>query len=212
MSNYVLVHGWNSTGEVWNKVSSLLQQHKHQVFCPTLSDIAKSTLQDHISEVSHLIMSEKLKNVILVGHSYAGLVITGVANKLPEELSHLVYVDAALPGNGQSLLDVLKAGKSSLNLLDATKAQEYLGNYLVAEHIKLSSNHLTFDVEKIKKIPKTYVLCTASSVFNITKLIFDKANKASKDENWTTYKLNSSHRAMVDCPDELADILLTSAL
>lgn len=209
MSNYVLVHGWNSTGETWSKVSSLLQQHKNKVFCPTLSYIGNSTLQDHVSEISQLITKEKLKDVILVGHSYAGLVITGVADKLPKELSHLVYVDAALPENGESLLDILKAGKSTLNLLDATKAQEYLKDYIACKDIKLSYDRLTFDAEKIKKIPKTYILCTASLVFNVTKPIFDKVTKVSKDENWTTYKLNSSHKAMVDCPDELADILLT---
>lgn len=109
MSCYVLVHGGKNTGEVWDKVVPLLQQHKNKVFCPTLSSPYKSTLQDHIDEVCLLIRDNGLDKVILVGHSYAGMVIIGVADNIPEKLSRLIYVDAAVPESGQSLFDILDA-------------------------------------------------------------------------------------------------------
>lgn len=67
------------------------------------------TLQDHIREVCNLITDKDLEKVILVGHSYAGMVITGVASTLPEKLSHLIYVDTAVPESEQSLFDILNA-------------------------------------------------------------------------------------------------------
>lgn len=104
MSTYVLVHGGKKTGEIWDKVVPLLKQHGHKVFCPTLSDPYNHTLQDHIREICDLITDKILDKVILVGHSYAGMVITGVADTLSENLSRLIYVDAAVPKRGQSLL------------------------------------------------------------------------------------------------------------
>ena len=193
---YVLVHGGKNTGEVWNKVAPFLQRHKRKVFCPTLSNPYKSTLQDDIDEVCLLIRDNGLDKVILVGHSYAGMVITGVADNIPEKLSHLIYVDAAVPENGQSLFDILNA--------TGHDAQKYYG----IEPLKPFTDPLTFNAEKIKRMLKSYILCTESEFIKVSRPMFDKFKKAHKDDNWSTYEINSSHHVMVNHPKELVKILL----
>lgn len=196
MSTYVFVHGGKKTGEIWDKVVPLLQQHGHKVFCPTLTDPYTHTLQDHIKEVCHLITDKGLDKVILVGHSYAGMVITGAADTLPEKLSHLIYVDAAVPKSGQSLFDILNA--------TGHDAQTYYG----IEPLKPFTDSLTFEAEKIKKITKAYILCTESEFIKVSKPTFDKLKAASPDKNWATYEIKSHHPVMVEHPKELSEILL----
>ncbi|MEA2051462.1 MAG: alpha/beta hydrolase [Euryarchaeota archaeon] len=96
MANYVLVHGGEATGQIWNQVAPLLQEHGHYVFCPTLSNPENSGLSDHISEVCSLIENEHINNVILVGHSYGGMVITGIADRMPEKIDRSIYVDSVV--------------------------------------------------------------------------------------------------------------------
>lgn len=196
MPVYVLVHGGRLTGEVWDKVAPLLQEKGCRVFCPTLSDPEENTLQDHIDEVCDLIKEEDLRDVVLVGHSYAGLVITGVANKMPKKLSCLVYLDAVIPENGQSLFDVINATG-----FDAE------GFYNI-EPLKPYIDPIHFEALKIKKIPKTYILCKQSDFINATKAMAQKVLEAPKDEKWTLLEMNSSHSPMKDHPQELVDLLL----
>lgn len=196
MSNYVLVHGGKKTGKIWDKIVPLLQYHNNKIFCPTLPDPYTHTLQDHIREVHQLIMDEGLEKVILVGHSYGGMVITGVANHIPEKLSHLIYVDAAVPESGESLFDILNA--------TGHDAQKYYG----IEPLKPFTDSLIFDAEKVKKIQKAYILCTESEFLKVSKPTFDKLKKAPKDENWVTYTINSTHPVMVKHPKELTEIFL----
>lgn len=196
MFTIILVHGGKNTGDIWNKVSPLLQLHHNKVFCPTLSDPYNHTLQDHIQDVCHLITDQALDKVILVGHSYAGMVITGVGNNMPEKLSRLIYVDAAVPTSGQSLFDILNE--------TGHDAQTYYG----IEPLKPFTDRLTFDAEKIKKIPKAYILCTKSEFINVSQPTFDKINAAPQDENWVTYKINSPHSVMTEHPQELVDVFV----
>ena len=131
MANYVLIHGGNMSTETWNKLSKgapvhtndgkmggrvwdsiipALKAHDHRAFSPTLKDEHNSTLTEHIQQVCELITKHDLRDIILVGHSYGGMVITGAAAKMADRISHLVYVDAALPDPGQSLFDIIRSG------------------------------------------------------------------------------------------------------
>lgn len=114
MATYVLIHGSWHGGWCWKKVTPLLQSFGHLVYAPTLSGLgARSHLADcpldlntHITEVANIITYEDLSEVILVGHSYSGMVITGVATQIPQRLLKLVYLDAYLPYEGESELDL----------------------------------------------------------------------------------------------------------
>jgi pimeloyl-ACP methyl ester carboxylesterase len=114
MSTYVLVHGAWGGSFGWHKVRPLLQQAGHAVFTPSLTGLGERAhlatpevnLTTHIQDVTNAIWYEDLSDIILVGHSYGGMVVTGVADRMPERIQHLVYLDAFLPTDGQSLYDM----------------------------------------------------------------------------------------------------------
>jgi pimeloyl-ACP methyl ester carboxylesterase len=121
MSTYVLVHGAWGGSFGWRKVRPLLQQAGHQVFTPSLTGLGERAhlatpqvnLSTHIQDVANAIWYEDLSDIILVGHSYGGMVVTGVADRMPERIQHLVYLDAFLPSDGQSLYDMGGGGQRS---------------------------------------------------------------------------------------------------
>ncbi len=114
MATYVLVHGGGHGGWCYQKVARILQADGHVVYTPTLTGLGERShllrlgidLDLHIRDVVAVLDFEDLRDVILVGHSYGGMVITGVADRAAARIGRLVYLDAANPVNGQSLLDV----------------------------------------------------------------------------------------------------------
>jgi ribulose-5-phosphate 4-epimerase/fuculose-1-phosphate aldolase/pimeloyl-ACP methyl ester carboxylesterase len=114
MSTYVLVHGAWGGAHGWRKVRPLLQQAGQTVYSPSLTGQGERAhlatpevnLSTHIEDVCNAIWYEDLSEVILIGHSYGGMVVTGVADRMPERIKHLVYLDAFLPGDSQSLYDL----------------------------------------------------------------------------------------------------------
>ena len=114
MATYVLVHGGGHGGWCYQKVARLLRAAGHDVYTPTLTGLGERShllradvdLDLHISDVVNVLHHEDLHDVILVGHSYGGMVITGVADRAMGRVGRLVYLDAANPKDGQSLLDV----------------------------------------------------------------------------------------------------------
>jgi pimeloyl-ACP methyl ester carboxylesterase len=114
MATYVLVHGGGHGGWCYAKVTPLLRAAGHDVYAPSLTGLGershlmspKVDLNLHIQDVVQLLHYEDLRDVILVGHSYGGMVITGIADRAADRIGKLVYLDAANPKNGQSLVDV----------------------------------------------------------------------------------------------------------
>src|SRR3954453_17747595 len=112
-ATFVLVHGAWHGGWCWQRVTPLLRAAGHEVFTPTLTGMGERShlihplisLSTHIQDITAVLEYEDLHNVILIGHSYAGMVITGVAAIAETRLAHLVYLDAFLPENGMSLID-----------------------------------------------------------------------------------------------------------
>ena len=215
MAGYVLVHGGNMSTETWNKLApgnpiqtadgklggrvwdtvvSALKAHNHSVFAPTLKDEYSSSLAEHIEQICALITGNGLKNVVLAGHSYGGMVITGVASRMPERISHLVYVDAALPEPGQSLFDIISlSGRDPLSFPGLEAVPPYV-------------EKLQFDAGRIKPLPKTYILCTKSEFACVTKIAKQKIASSAKD--WVYIELPACHVPMATMPDELIRILL----
>jgi pimeloyl-ACP methyl ester carboxylesterase len=211
---YVLIHGgrmstesWNRLshrddyppgghlgGKVWDPVRLILEAHSHVVFSPDLLDEHSSGLADHIEQVRVLLTENAIGQAILVGHSYGGMVITGVAAILPERVRRLVYVDAALPEPGQSLFDVIAAGgcdPMSFPGLDPAKA------YV---------EKLNFAPLRLSSLPKTYILCTQSE-FSIVTSVARRAIMADP-RGWSYDELPSSHVPMASMPDQLGRLLL----
>ncbi|MFA5884813.1 MAG: alpha/beta fold hydrolase [Acidimicrobiia bacterium] len=114
MATYVLVHGGGHGGWCYQKVARLLRAAGHEAYTPTLTGLGERShllspaidLDSHITDVVALLTFEDLRDVILVGHSYGGMVITGVADRASDRVGTVVSLDAANPVNGQSLVDV----------------------------------------------------------------------------------------------------------
>jgi pimeloyl-ACP methyl ester carboxylesterase len=127
IATFVLVHGaWHGSW-CWKRVRKALQERGHDVFTPSLTGVGERShllspqvdLGTHIEDVVDLIRWEELSDVVLCGHSYGGCVITGVADRLPDRIRRLAYLDAFTPEDGESLLDILP-GPWRTQLLEAT--------------------------------------------------------------------------------------------
>jgi len=111
---FVLVHGATAGGWEWKRTGEFLTADGHTVYRPTLTGLGErehlnSTevdLETHINDVVNLILFEDLHDVVLTGHSYGGMVVTGVMDRIPERLRHVVFLDAAVPEDGQSIWDL----------------------------------------------------------------------------------------------------------
>ncbi len=114
MATFVLVHGGGHGGWCYQKVKRILEARGHEVFAPSMTGLAERShllspgvdLDLHISDIVQLLRYWDLRDVVLVGHSYGGMVITGAADRATDRIGKLVYLDAANPRNGQSLVDV----------------------------------------------------------------------------------------------------------
>jgi pimeloyl-ACP methyl ester carboxylesterase len=114
VSTFVLVHGGGHGGWCYRSVARILRSQGHEVYAPSMTGLGERShllrpdidLDMHIHDIVAVLHYEDLRDVILVGHSYGGMVITGVADRTTDRVGRLVYLDAATPVNGQSLLDV----------------------------------------------------------------------------------------------------------
>ncbi len=111
---FVMVHGATAGGWEWKRCGAFLQQDGHTVYRATLTGLGERMhlsdtgydLQTHINDVVNLILFEDLHDIVLTGHSYGGMVITGVMDRVPERIKHVVFLDAAVPQDGQSIWDI----------------------------------------------------------------------------------------------------------
>ena len=115
MTTFVLVHGSCAGSVVWRQLAPRLREAGHEVYAPTLTGIGarkhllsrEIDLDTHIQDVIGVVEDEDLSDIVLVGHSYGGMVITGAADRVPEKVASLIYLDAFVPENGQSLFSML---------------------------------------------------------------------------------------------------------
>src|SRR5690606_21330910 len=129
MATFLICHGAWSAGWAWKKVRAQLRAAGHEVFTPTYTGLGERahqasraiTLDTHIADVLGGIEYEDLSDIVLVGHSYGGMVATGVADRARERVARLVYLDAFVPANGQSLHDLLPDGARAHQLESAAQ-------------------------------------------------------------------------------------------
>lgn len=231
---FVLVHGSWHGGWCWRKVVPLLRQAGHEVFAPSLSGLGERShrltrdvsLATHIHDVAELLQFEDLRDVILVGHSYAGMVITGVADKAAERLSQLVYLDAFVPESGQSGFDNMspkireswrnhaaKGGEGwwvrplldakAMGITDPADAA-WVDARLRRMPIATFEQPVTFSEARLTKLARSYIWCSGFGGFGPTA-------KRVRERGWDVQELACGHDAMVAAPAELARALLTRA-
>ncbi len=133
MATFVLVHGGGHGGWCYQFVARIMRERGHEVYTPTLTGLGEREhllspdvdLEMQITDIVKVLEFEDLQDVYLVGHSYGGMVITGVADRVPVRIANLVYLDAAYPENGQSLVDVagelMNAARESARVVDGVE-------------------------------------------------------------------------------------------
>lgn len=229
--NFVLVHGAGHGGWLWARVRDRLTAEGHRVFTPTLTGLgdrshllgADVTLDTHIKDVVNLCLWEDLTDVILVGHSYAGWVISGAIEQLEGRLSAIAYVDAFLPDDGQKGMDFLNA--QQLEAFEAARARGDLARPgPKAEALRIQSPEDAAWVDsKITPQPIGVsldpVVLTgareriARKLYIRTPLFpqprFDAAyERCAADDGWQVAVMeNCGHDPMIDDPDALCDLL-----
>ncbi len=201
MTDFIFIHGGNVSGRTWNQVvqrkvypkdkklggkiwqqlSIYLSFLGHQVYTPTLSDEYKNNLSDHINEICQLIDKNCLTDIILVGHSYGGMVITGVADRKYDSIKDLVYLDAALPDNGQSLFDLLKLSNFNPSTIIEGLPKAYI------EKINLKDGCF-------KDLNKYYIRCTQSGFGQLTAL--SKQKILMHPKKWCFQEIETGHLPM----------------
>jgi len=230
---YVLVHGAWHGGWCWKRVTPLLLAAGHEVHTPTLTGLGDrahlggvdTSLDVHIQDVLMTIQAEELSDIILVGHSYAGMVVTGVADRVPSLIKHLVYLDAFVPENGKSLLDyveparqaeVIKTGRETgfmtplpMPLLGVTKPEDvaWVSRRLVNQPFKTLSQPVRLFNSAGPSVARTYIYCSKPPTG-----AFDQfANVIRNNPTWTFHDMNTGHDVMITDPQGLAKILLSVA-
>jgi pimeloyl-ACP methyl ester carboxylesterase len=227
-STFVLVHGAWHGGWCYSRVADRLRAAGHRVFTPTLTGVGERAhlyspsidLTTHVTDIVNVFKWERLQDVILVGHSYGGMVVTGVADLIPQKISSLVYLDSFLPHDNQSVLDLLpleraqamRASASAscfavppppaafFNVNDADR--EWVDSLCTPHPLAALSQRLklTGGIDRIDK--KTYVLATGRvGSFNRFR------DSVANTPRWTTHELPCGHDVMIDLPDETTAIL-----
>jgi pimeloyl-ACP methyl ester carboxylesterase len=221
-TTFLLVHGAWHGGWCWDQVSARLTALGHVVIAPTLTGLCERShllspsvnLTTHIDDIAGEIRFKDLSNIVLCGHSYGGMVITGVAERYAERIGSIVYLDAFWPRDGQSLDDI--TGHASQPGVNPTRlASAFMDPVNAAwANARLTPQPVETFREKLKvtgaveRIPKrTFVQATIGEApfFAAT---FERA-KASP--GWKTLQVNSRHDVMVDQPDQMTKILLDAA-
>src|ERR1700716_3513883 len=122
MTDFILIHGAWRGSWTWTRVRRLLAAAGHQVFTPTLTGLGERShllsrdvgLDTHVADIANLMIWEDLRDIVLVGHPYGGIVARHVADRMPDRINSLIYLDAFVPENGNALFDYLPYnGKSS---------------------------------------------------------------------------------------------------
>ncbi|HVV94123.1 MAG TPA: alpha/beta hydrolase [Hyphomicrobiales bacterium] len=231
MATYVIVHGAWGGSAGWTPTAERLRAAGHAVYTPTLTGLGQRkhlfsgaiNLSTHVQDVAGVIESENLRDFVLVGHSYGGMVITGVADRFADRIRQLVYLDAFLPDDGTSAFDFIGREGTLHNIAGAGAHGGGVGvpppdlsvfNVPSAQRAlmqsTLSPQPIGTLIEKLKltgaadRIPKRlYVWCSGYS-----PSIFTKAyERVKNDPKWQTEVMACGHVMMVDMPDRTFEIL-----
>lgn len=226
---YVLVHGASQGGWCWRRVSDRLERRGHKVFTPTLTGLgershlmsANVNLEMHITDIVNVIKFESLDDIVLVGHSYGGWVISGVAEQMLPVISSIVFLDAFMPENGQKGLDLnserskaeialaVSKGEISRPPPPATvwnvneKDRAWVDAKQTAQPLGVSFQPIKLTGARDRVAKKTYIRATGYA-----NPVFDKFYAKTKaDKSWRTYEVTCGHDVMIDLPDWCTDML-----
>lgn len=230
MTTYVLVHGAWQGGWCWRKVAHPLAATGGRVYTPTLTGLAErahvltpeTSLETHVRDIAGLLEFEDLEDVVLVGHSYSGVVVTAVADRVPQRIAHLVYLDAVVPRNGECLYDRAPAqvkahfeeqarqGGEGWRIPASAVSAQFLGlkreedvrwvmPRLTAHPIRTFREPVTLGAG-FPQMPRTYINCIGDKPLGQPRTV-----QAEGIDDY--HELRTGHDAMVTVPQEVVALL-----
>jgi pimeloyl-ACP methyl ester carboxylesterase len=226
MATFVLVHGACLGAWCWGRVAALLAAKRHTVVAPALTGLGERShlldpeidLDTHILDVVNVIKWQELRDVVLVGHSYGGMVISGVAERMERSIASIVMLDAFLPADGQRAIDLLpppvreailkraRDGATATPPRPAVTAnvnkadQAWVDAQCTPHPIKCFLQPATATGARDRIAKKTYIRATDSP-----GVALDAGMSEARNKGWRTIEIAAGHLVMIDAPAQLAD-------
>lgn len=238
-SPIVLVHGAFQSAATWDLVVPRLTHSGHPVFVAVLTGLGPDagllsehvTLDTHIHDVVDLLQRHELREVVLVGHSYGGMIVTGVAEHARDRIAQVVYVDALVPEHGQSALDIMTAPmaetfrqmaaagggwrmRPSPKLVDKWgledgSAREFVEARLCEFTIRCFDQPLEAPARAAATLPRTYIASVKEHY--PARVVFEPFAARARREGWGYHELPTGHDCQAELPDALSELLLQTA-
>jgi len=237
LATYVLVHGGGHGGWCYKKVGPRLRPAGHEVYAPTMTGLGERShsmrpgidLDTHITDIVNVLQYEDLRDVILVGHSYGGMVVTGVADRAADRIGKLVYLDAANPVNNQSLVDVsgpvIEAVRPYGRVVDGVELVLFPDPEIVKLYGVTDPDDVAWMTERLTphpwacfeqklrltnedalwKIPQYHIVCTSTLATRDRELM---ENARAEGRLWD---VDTGHDLMITEPEFVANALLEIA-
>jgi pimeloyl-ACP methyl ester carboxylesterase len=230
---FVLVHGAWQGNWVWERVADRLRAAGHRVFTPSLTGLGerahlagpKVDLETHVADVLGVIEHHELSGVVLCGHSYGGMVVGGAADRVPQKIASLVYLDAFIPEAGKSMLDLLPPEGAAAQRNSAKDGWRV--PRISAAEFRVQGND---DIARLDRRAVDQPLATLDQKSSVTgawksipHLAYIRAagqprptfarfaDQVRHDPKWQYFEVPCGHNVMLDLPDALTGILLGCA-
>lgn len=228
-----MLHGGWGGGWEWAEVARFVRAAGHDAYTPTLTGMGERShlchpdidLQTYVQDITNLIAYEDLHDVVLTGQSYSGIVITGVANAIPERIRQVIYVDAFVPEDGQCIFDLVGAGWADAfrrgaeehgdgwrvpppPFVDEPPVGPWAKGRYGAQPIKTLTQPVEFSNPLALKLPRTFISCTDKPEGDVFE---PYASRARESADWGYREIPAIHDAHATRPRDLANLILDIA-
>jgi pimeloyl-ACP methyl ester carboxylesterase len=228
VATIVLAHGAWSAAWAWKKMRPLMARNGHSFFTPTYTGLGERShlaspaidLDTHVEDVLGVLQFEDLRDVVLLGHSYGGMVATGVADRARDRIAHLIYLDAFVPQDGQSLFDLVPAAQRERQRASAmagdgwrvspnptpedTAAEDraWVADKRLPHPLKCMEQPLRLRHGPLT-LPRSYIEATR----NIQGPFAPFAAAARNTPGWACYEIDATHSPNITAPENLMTLL-----
>jgi pimeloyl-ACP methyl ester carboxylesterase len=230
VTTFVVAHGAWSSAWAWKKMRPLMRAAGHELWTPSYTGLGERAhlagpqvgLDTHIQDVVGAIEMEDLRDIVLIGHSYGGMVATGVADRVRGRIAQLIYLDAFAPRNGQSVFDLQPPeARERMRELARTVGEgwrlppnpmppdtpaedvAWASGRRMPHPIKAFEQAVRLD-EKVPPPPRSYIYCRRIGPFDVFRQFLERAQRES---GWRHFEIDASHNPHITMPQELMALL-----
>jgi pimeloyl-ACP methyl ester carboxylesterase len=229
MAEVVVAHGAWSAGWAWKKMRPLMAARVHRLWTPTYTGLGERShlarpdvdLSIHMTDVVQMLEFEDLKDVVLIGHSYGGMVATGVADRAPERLAQLIYLDAFVPRDGDSVARLGGLGEAGVEAWRPGAEDGWRvpprpvpPDTAEADLAWIAGRRLPHPIESFLEplrlqrgettLPRAYIYCSRAAPGDVFGAFYARAKA---EPGWSAYEIDASHNPHITVPDALAGLL-----